>query len=242
MIRSIINRVRLFVYDWSWEIVILTLLGGILALIVGCVPRPVVPPVLQSSPTASPVRDVAIERSRVESADAEVARLTGELRTAKDLADVARTNEREARLAGVRTLVTWLTAICVLVGILSVGASLFLRMPTMLLLTAACGAMVIAAQASNLLLDHPVAAGIGLAAIVGGVVAALWLKQHHTERGLIGAIQVAESLKPDAGTESEVDRLERRLMQTKLVQSAGAGAFAAIESARTKLFGNGTNA
>ncbi len=187
------------------------------------------PPVTQIAPPAT------AEHRRVESLEAEADRLRGELDSAEARIKTARAAEREARLSGVRMLVTWLTAICTLVGILSVGAFVFLRVKTLLVVTAACAAMVVAAQASNVLLDHPLIASAGLSLIVAGVVAAIWWKQIHTQRGLAAAVQIAEALKPEPTVESAVDRMERRVMQSKIIDSAGAGALHAIETVRAKI-------
>ncbi len=122
-----------------------------------------------------------------------------------------------------------------LVGILSVGAFIFLRMKSLLVLTAACAAMIATAQATTVLLNHPIAAGCAVLALVVGVVGVVFWKQRNTECGLLASVQVVEALKPDPTTEDRVDREERRQMQARIVDGAGKAARSAIERARKKI-------
>ncbi len=188
-----------FLNDYRDEIlafIVAMALFGLLYLATGCawLRAPVVKlPDVVKPPTAETLAPSTTgERTRVESAESEVSRLKGELKSAEDKVETARAHESEARLAGVRTLVTWLTAICVLVGILSVGAFVFLRIKSLLLVTAACAAMVITAQASTVLLNHPLMTASALATIIGGVVAAIWAKQSITNRGLLAAVSFGQ--------------------------------------------------
>ncbi len=181
--------------DWSWEIIVTAILGGLFALwLTSCTPSIVAPPIIKPPAAATIAPVTTVEHARVESAESEVNRLKGELETAEAKVKTARAAEIEARLAGVRMLITWLTAICVLVGILSVGAFVFLRITSLLVLTAACGAMVAAAQLSSRLLDHPAVAGVSVLVIVAGVVGVIFWKQRHTERGLVAAVSFGEAM------------------------------------------------
>ncbi len=184
-----------FLKEYEVELTVIMIVGLLIALffLYGCGPKVILPQTVKPPSITEVLGDHSTaEHVQVESAEQKVERLEGDLQEAKTKLEHARQNESEARLAGVRTLITWLTAICVLVGILSVGAFVFLRIKSLLLVTAACGAMVVAARATSSLLDHPIITGISLAAIIGSVVAAIWWKQSHTALGLTAAVQFGE--------------------------------------------------
>lgn len=138
--------------------------------------------------------DTKKETTEAEQAHDDVAELKGKLKAAQERADLADAREREARLAGIRTMITWLTAICVVVGILSVGAFVFWRMKSLILLTGACGAMVVAAQSTNILLDHPYIAGACLLLVVLLALLVVWLKERKNMRGLVSAVSFGHDM------------------------------------------------
>jgi hypothetical protein len=224
-----------------WNVVVfvlVALLVGVLCAWLTSCSTPRLPPLPAiTAPATTSATDPSAEHAKVESAEEKVDRLTGDLEKAKSELDHAREAEREARLASVRMLVLWATGLFTLVGILSVGLAIWLHMKSLFMLSAACAGMIAAAQATNVLLDHPYLAGGIIGAIVLGALGLVLWKQRITESGLRASVMVTEALKPAANDESDDERKRRREMQTKIVQSVGTRAHQAIEAMRTKVFG-----
>jgi hypothetical protein len=229
--------VKSFLRKWRWNLTVIALVVAMMPIpLTGCFwNRPKPPIAIAPREPVEVAPTTTTEHGKVEDAQAEVDRLRGELKEAESKVEHAKESEREARLAGVRMLVTWATAIFALVGILSIGAFVFVQMKSLLLLAGACAAMIAAAQATNLLLDHPLIAGTSVGVVVLAAVGIILWKQRHTESGLKASVLVAEALKPDIETESKEDAEERRRMQTKVVADVGNHAMSAIEAMRKKV-------
>lgn len=184
--------------EWLIDLVIVAVIVAIIVtmmfVLTGCSGRKAIAAVVEPARKTEVAPATPEANEKVEDAETRVNKLRGDLKTALADLDTAREEKREAKLAGIRALITWVTAICVLVGIVSVGAFIYWRMKSLLLVTAACGGMVIAGQASNILLDHPYIAGGGLLGIVGLVLLAFWLKERKNLKGLVQSVRFGHDM------------------------------------------------
>ncbi len=209
----------------------LVVIAGVCILLGGCggggsaITHPV-----ERVPLNSIVREPT-NGTAIEKADDEVNRLKGELREAEAKADTERRHANEARVNGLKTLLTWLTAALILVAVISAVAAFWLGMlKTLGTLSAACLGGVIVAQTTSILLNHLMLA----ACILGGLalLAALFVlwKHRQTWAGLLAAVEVVEASKPATETPSAKAARQNTRADT-ILRTGGKAAFAGIESA-----------
>jgi len=199
-------------------------------------------PPVEKPPTEIATQPTTAEKRETKAAQADVDRLKGELAAAESKLLASQKAEREARLNGVRMLLTWLTAVLALAAVVAVVAAVWMRITSLYYLAGACLAGVVTAQSFAFVLDHIVVAscivlGIGLVAV--GLV--LWKHRSvektlkKTEKAVVGAIQVAEYLKPFPADETEAEAEERKREQEKILKDAGPGVLDIIKSNLAKL-------
>ncbi len=190
------------------------------------------PPVVEKpdlhSIITEPTNGTAIEK-----ADWKVSQLEGQLAAARSEADLERQHANEARINGLKTLITWLSAALLLIAVVAAVAAFWLGMlKTLGTLSLACIGGIVVAQTTSILLNHLVIA----ACVVGGVAlvaAALILWKHRqTWLGLLASVEIVEENKPDKTTELPSEKLRRRTRTANTINSVGGkAALAGIQSA-----------
>lgn len=182
---------------------------------VGCFRPPSAPlpiPPVEPPPASPTVHDETDTQRELRDLRAYIAKIDGQRAEAIARAHVLENAAEEESWAWAKALARWLVGLSMLAFAISAALAIYFRSK---FLAAVCGAlvgMIMVGLVSDWILRHRTAACVGFGVVLAAVLGFLWWESHQRGRGLVGAIKVAEALKP--AVENETERAARKLRQS----------------------------
>ncbi len=181
-----------------------------------------------------------IPAGKVSAAEAKLNQDDDEIRFAKskvrELEEKRATDQKrfdDEKWQWAHTLAHWLVGAAIVLGLVAVGMAIWRQSLTFAGLALACLGMVVCGFFTDWVIDHRTLATYGILAVAGIAGVLFFWHMRRGDKALGTVVRVAESLKPEIETEAE--RGQRILMQSRIVKAAGKSVGSLIERARASI-------